>query len=1433
MSSVDERIVQMQFNNKQFESGVQTSIKSLDNLKRGLDLNESAKSLSNLDKAGRSFSLSGISQGVDALTNKFSALGIVGVTALMNITNSAINAGKNMISALTIDPIKTGFSEYETKMGSIQTILTNTASKGTSIEDVNAALNELNLYADKTIYNFSEMTRNIGTFTAAGVDLKTSTMAIKGIANLAAGSGSSAEQASNAMYQLSQALAAGKVGLQDWNSVVNAGMGGELFQKALEKTASELGHGRNMAVSFRESLQDGWITTDVLTKTLQKFADDESLVKAATQVKTFTQLFDTMKESVQSGWAQTWETIVGDKEEAATMLTSVNNVFGSIIGSSANARNEMLSFWKASGGRTMMIQSLVNVFKSLELILKPIGEAFREFFPATTGQQLVDLSAKIQNLTEKFKIGEETANKIKDSFKGFFAILDIGKQWVIELGKAIFEVVTYLVPAGDGFLSCTSSIGKFFVILNQTIKSSDIFATVLGKVVNAIKFFIDAIGVAIQFVIGLFKGFDNVDLSGVTAMSDHMKKCFEPVTELGEKVQTVFSIVKDYISDNIIPAFMKLGDSVKEAFSTIVSGISTAFDGNGSVMEILNGGLLAAILLGIRTLVKSIKSIFDGPSSIMENVSNILGGVQDSLETFQNTLKAGVLTKIAIAIAILAGSILVLSLINPERLAASMAAITGLFIELFGSMAAFQKIMGARGLLSMNKLAASMILLGVAINVLAIAMGKLAKLDWNGIAKGLVGIGGLITIMALSSKTISAGSTDLIKGSIGLIAFSVAINLLAIALGKISSMNLGSIFTGLATIALIIGEVALFSKVTGNNKNLISTSVGISILAVSMIVFAKAIEKLGSLPTDQIVRGLASMAGVLVVVAGAMKIMPKDMGLKAIGLVAVGVALNIMAMALTNMGNMSWEQIAKGLIVLAGGLTIIAIALQFFQNGVSGAASILIISAALAILAPALERLGSMSWEQIAKGLIVLVGVFTILGVAAFALVEVVPVIFALAASVALLGVACLAVGVGMAAFAAGLASLAAIGLAGGTVLVAIIAQLIGLIPTIAAAIGEGIVQFAIVIGNGAYDIGNAVVSVMISIMNSIVTVAPQIFTCIQTVLTSWLTLLVNMVPLMVDSGMKLILGILNGVAANIEGVVTAGIDVILNFISGVSSKLPDIINTAFEVIISFINGLADAIDNNHDAIYDAVGNLINSIVNAATDMHERLVEVGSNIVRGFIQGIKDMAGDIVDAATNVISGAVDGIKSFLGIHSPSRVFAEIGKYSDLGLIKGLKDYSGGVSKAAEDVGMSAVDALGNVSSQISDIISNDYNPTITPVLNLDSVTSGVNTMNSMLNRNSGINVSNTDLKARSINNNVKTSIDKIQNGGITNDVLSALTNLLSDPKPNTDSQTPNGIDAILNKMDSLMDALDISIDGNSIMNYTSNNLALNARRTR
>ena len=273
--TIDERVVSMEFDNKQFESNVRTSLSTLDKLKQSLNLKGAAKGLENVNEAAKNCNLSPLSKAADTVKIKFSAMEVMAVTALANITNSAVNAGKRIVKALTIDPVKLGFKEYETQINAVQTILANTQSKGTTLDDVNEALDTLNKYADKTIYNFTEMTRNIGTFTAAGIDLDTAVNAIQGIANLAAVSGSSPQQAATAMYQLSQALASGTVKLMDWNSVVNAGMGGQVFQDALKETARVHGIAIDDMIkkngSFRETLQEGWLTSEILTETLQKF----------------------------------------------------------------------------------------------------------------------------------------------------------------------------------------------------------------------------------------------------------------------------------------------------------------------------------------------------------------------------------------------------------------------------------------------------------------------------------------------------------------------------------------------------------------------------------------------------------------------------------------------------------------------------------------------------------------------------------------------------------------------------------------------------------------------------------------------------------------------------------------------------------------------------------------------------------------------------------------------------------------------------------------------------------------------------------------------------------------------------------------------------------------------------------------------------------
>lgn len=378
-TTVDNRVVEMRFDNAQFEAGVKTSMSTLEKLKKSLKLDGASKGLEDVSSAAKKVDMSRLSSSVETVKTQFSALQVIGVTTLANITNSAINTGKQMISAFTLDPVKMGFKEYETQINAVQTILANTKSKGTTLDQVNEALDTLNAYADKTIYNFTEMTRNIGTFTAAGIDLDTSVNAIQGIANLAAISGSSSQQASTAMYQLSQALASGTVKLMDWNSVVNAGMGGQVFQDALKETARVHGIAIDSMIdeqgSFRETLQKGWLTSEILTETLQKFtlttegltdaqiAQNREMLKskgyteaqidaifelgktstdAATKVKTFTQLMDTLKEAAQSGWTQSWKIMIGDFEESKELFTELSEVFGGIIQKSADARNKML-----------------------------------------------------------------------------------------------------------------------------------------------------------------------------------------------------------------------------------------------------------------------------------------------------------------------------------------------------------------------------------------------------------------------------------------------------------------------------------------------------------------------------------------------------------------------------------------------------------------------------------------------------------------------------------------------------------------------------------------------------------------------------------------------------------------------------------------------------------------------------------------------------------------------------------------------------------------------------------------------------------------------------------------------------------------------------------------------------------------------------------
>lgn len=484
-TTIDQKVVEMRFDNQQFETNVKTSLSTLDKLKQSLNLEKSAQGFEDIGKAANKLNFNGLSYGIEQVGKHFSAMEVIGITALANLTNSAVNAGKRIVEAMTIRAPKDGFAEYELKMGSIQTIM---ASTGENIETVNKYLNELNEYSDRTIYSFSDMTSNIGKFTNAGVGLKDAVAAIQGVSNVAAVAGANANDASRAMYNFAQALSAGYVKLIDWKSIENANMATVEFKNQLLETAVEVGtvaksvdgyytvltkNGQNKNLneaisatkSFNDSLAYQWMTTDVLIRTLNKYSDTTTEIgkkaaKAATEVKTFSQLIDTLKEALGTGWADTWEIIVGNFEEARDMFSAAQEIFGTIISKSNEARNAVLKEWKSLGGRDDLLATFKNLFNAVMSYIVPIREAFQEVFDPITGEKLKSITGSLKDFTASIQLNERGSKLLKDAFKGLFDVLKVGKDIFTAVLRLALSLAKALSPVASILLSMAAATGR-------------------------------------------------------------------------------------------------------------------------------------------------------------------------------------------------------------------------------------------------------------------------------------------------------------------------------------------------------------------------------------------------------------------------------------------------------------------------------------------------------------------------------------------------------------------------------------------------------------------------------------------------------------------------------------------------------------------------------------------------------------------------------------------------------------------------------------------------------------------------------------------------------------------------------------------------------------------------------------------------------------
>lgn len=1534
MATIDERVVSLKMNNKQFLSAMRESASSMDKLKESFKMQGAADGLSRIGEIAKNTTLGDLANKALDIGKNMSVMQGLAVTAFGGIGVAALNAGRSVVSGF-IGTIKEGFNEYELKMKAIQTIMANTAEKGTTLSEVKASLADLNTYADKTVYSFSDMTNAIGLFTAAGVDLQTSVSSIKGLSNLAAASGSTAQQTATAYTQLSQAISAGVVHLQDWNSLVNAGMGGESFRNALIETSRMMGTGVDEAIAkkgnFRESLKEDWLTAQVMTTTLTALTNDLSeaqLVEmgyseeqaarlkqfaanafdAATKVRTFSQLIDTTKEAIGSGWAETFEILFGDFEEATDLFTAISDWLGSIIKASAGARNGFLQMWKDLGGRTALVQGLSNIFQAIIKVLGSIGSAFKQVFGGASAEGLARATKAFADFTAKLIITDNFAEKLKWTFTGVFSVFHIFATILGEIAQVVFTVASHIIGAlfpaftgiNSGVFQITKVIGKAIYYFDQWFTKLDLG----GKLLKLLLPPIDLVGKAIKWVVdkihnfimwldfggkvtgaanalkslsskfGLvkdalknsvvgqqfsaamdsihsgidkaknkihefgqtvgdklkakltsgksalseyFKGFDLSNMTtseaivsklgakfdelgnklkisekvqwlkeklvelkealvetwntiqnsavwdklgksfseigskvkdvaisfrdwvnghgevkakakeaagavsevgsaaaqaaketGQAAKENFLKKWFEDIKqvanaihlpELFDTIKQKFKEFKDFVTDTFAP---KVKEAVKGAFGSIGGALSDANSNLKSydMGKILVGAIGGGVLIAFTRWINSFKKNFDKIGNVADKIGNVFDQLGGVLEAFEQKVKAKALLTIAIALGVLAGALILMSLVPAPKLLLTLGVLKYLFgimddmVESLTKMVAFKK--------DTARIVALLIAVGAAMILMATAVRILAGMDLKGAVVGLVAMKVLMSTLQEFMIKMSA-TKGVEKGAGILLALAAACVILSLAVFTLGSMNPGKALQGVITLAAVVAILAGFMMVVSKDPFMGKGAAILLSLAVSCNILVSAIWLLGSMDTGKLLQGVIALGVVIAELSIAMAIAGRANARGAAAIIAMSLAVMVLTGAVAVLGNMDVMTLAKGLIALAAGLAILAISMAAADSFKEGAIALGIASIAFLALASAMKTLSSITWTQLAIGLIALAGGMIILVAAAAGAQYFAVGMIILTAALLALGLALLPISIGMAAFAAVLGICATTGAAAFLVLTEGLKQLAAILPQVAIDFANAIANFIITLGEKAPEIGIAMAKLLAAVIFAIQANTPGIIQALFVLIGAMLTELANHAYEFGEKGATILANFLQGIADNIGKVIDAATDVIINFLDGIGRNAGRIIDKAAWTILKFLEGVRDAINKYSDS-FRKVGR-----------------EIAWAIVDGMSGGLASKAWSFGSEMVSMAKKGYNRVKNFFGIHSPSRLMKELGGYVGEGLAIGIENTGDRVAEAGDNMAGAAYDAMSKALDGVNELVEDDpaFSPQIKPILDL------------------------------------------------------------------------------------------------------------------
>lgn len=886
-----------------------------------------------------------------------------------------------------------GLAEYKNKLGSIQTIMTNTEweipDSSVRMRRVSSALENLNDYADKTIYSFADMTKNIGTFTAAGVSLDKSAIAIKGISNLAAASGSDTNQASMAMYQLSQALASGRVALQDWNSVVNAGMGGKLFQDRLTQTAEKMGHARDMTKSFRDSLKDGWLTSEVLLETLREFSEDQSMLDAATKVKSFGQLVDTVQEAIGSGWATTWEYFLGGFEEAKNMWTKIGDLVNPFISddqgkyydsvlemerSLGNYRNAMLKTWKDLGGQQSWFNTIENSFAIVFNSLTNLRKGFRDIIGTykDSAQALYQVTLKLEEFTSKIRNWQALQDTMVSIGRAFGAVF----TGVISVIGNVAKGMSSVAGSANGFLfiiqDVAKGIEKFFTALKSEkmqagfVKLGQTIGNVLGILGSLFR-------IAASIVTSFFKAFaPSGNGSGFLAFMTLLEKVTGAIRKFVEGIEHAIQSSNPF-------------KTVFEFLAAGVKGFLSIFDKLISKLSKMNG-------ISLDGIVNSIKKLFSpsnikGGDALVNTVKSIFtslsGAVKEGIGVFKKNLSifnlSDILKTMLVGFAGFKafkmfkggddkGGGFLSPILDPikelvEKGDEIVSKVSGVLDGLKDAISSFTT--GIK--------AGTLLMIATAITMLAVSMKVLAGMSSEEIVRAALGIATASYILTAAMKRLAGMEKIPPSTAISMIGFALAIKIMAKAMRELSTLNENQLIKS-------AGGVAAASLILVTSMKLLSKVDKIKVGAFKLIAFVLAIHllvktmsELAKYNYDDLQRSVTAIGALMLALSTSMRIM-NNVKIKLgtiLGLVVFVYAIKQLVNALIDVSMIEYNDMVtgvQGIGFLFAALVASTQALRGAKPSLRALASLLVYTYAVKELVNALIDVSMIEYNDMVTG---------------------------------------------------------------------------------------------------------------------------------------------------------------------------------------------------------------------------------------------------------------------------------------------------------------------------------------------------------------------------------------------------------------------------------------------------------------------------------